>query len=98
MSSGTYVKVGHYFARYHYRDKAELERDIAEAKQDKADAQAAINNVAFASPDAITPQGENPYDYISDLLRELWEVYEQSDFYLYALQTIKEGWDTKEED
>lgn len=24
MSSGTYVNVGHYFARYHYRDKAEL--------------------------------------------------------------------------
>ena len=97
MSYGTSVTVEHYFNRYHYESKQQLIDDIAEAKADLAKAQEAINHLAFANPRDLTPEGENPVYYIIGLLNDLWETYHDADFHLSALETILEGWDTKEE-
>ena len=98
MSSGTFVTVEHYFNRYHYQSKERLIDDIALAKADLAKAQEAINHLAFANPRDLTPEGENPVYYIINLLNDLWETYRDADFHLSALETILEGWDTKQED
>lgn len=98
MSSGTLITVEHYFNRYHYQSKEQLIDDIAKAKADLAKAQAAINHLAYATPRDITPAEDTPVIYIADLLNDLWETYRDADFHLSALETILEGWDTKQED
>lgn len=98
MSSGTFVTVEHYFNRYHFHDLADLNVAITEAEREREQAKAAINNVAFAAPDTLTPPDEEPFDYITRLLRQLWENYDNADFHYNALVTIREGWETKQED
>lgn len=98
MSSGTFVTVEHYFNRYHYQSKQQLIDDIAQAKADLAKAHEAINHLAFANPRDLTPEGENPVYYIGEVLDDLWASYRDADRHLSALETILEGWDTKQED
>ena len=98
MSSGTYVKVGRYYNHHHYHSIAEIDEKIVEVSKKIEEVWARILSLCTATPRDITPQEEEPVQYINDRLEILREYLEDCDYQLQALHDIKEGWETREED
>ena len=93
------VKVEHYFNRYIYETKEHLQDDINKAIQLREQAKQAILALCMATPRDITPNDSSmtPVDAMTEEFNAAWEVYEDADQHLFALNTILEGWDTKVE-
>lgn len=97
MSSGTFIKVKRYYKHYHYKDKELLKEDISTAKIKLEQAKASLLALSMATPKDLTPDGEDPCDYIEICFNRKFEEYIEADYNLFALQDILDGWETKEE-
>lgn len=98
MSSGTSVTLTLYFNRHHYNSIAEIDEEIVETKQDIEKVWATIKALCVATPKDVTPQGEEPLYFICHCLEDNRELLNDYESRLYALECIKRGWDTREED
>lgn len=98
MSSGTYIKAEFEFKHFHCSSLADCEDQLRDAISERTEAKERINALALATPRDITPRDEEPVAYMAELLRDCWEEYEEADYRVFALNTIKDNWETREED
>jgi len=98
MSSGTLVKVERYYNRHHYGSIAEIDERIITATKERDDVWASILALCMATPRDITPDGEDPVQYVNERLADLRELLGDAEYNLQALHDIRDGWETREED
>ena len=99
MSSGTYIKAEFEFKHFHCNSLDDCEEQLQDAIHKREIWKQRINALALATPKDITPQGEDnePVGYVIGLLRDYWEMYEEADWRVFALNTIHENWNSKED-
>ena len=98
MSSGTLVKIQRYYNRYHLRSLEELHDHREQAIKESEKVWASILALCMATPKDITPNGEDPASYITEILMGYREMLTEVEYHIQAYNDIEEGWDTKEED
>lgn len=98
MSSGTLVRLQRYYNRHHYESKAEIDESIQDTKKVIEQWWGTILGICTATPKDITPEGENPIEYIESKLFECRDAINNLECELQAMYDIKDGWETREED
>lgn len=98
MSSGTFVKVERYYNHHHYKSIEEIDACYSQAVKEREDVWCSILSLCMATPKDITPQDEDPVQYVNERLSDYRELLDEYDYKLQALHDIKEGWETREED
>lgn len=98
MSSGTKVKIQRYYNRFHMHSLEELREQREQAIKESEKVWASILALCMATPKDITPDGEDPATYITEILKGYREMLDDIDYHIQAYYDIEEGWETKEED
>ncbi len=96
MSSGTSVKVERYYNRHHYCSIAEIDEKIAETKKVIEEWWGTILALCTSTPKDITPEDDEPLDYIEKKLYEAREAINYLEGDLQAMCDIKDGLETIE--
>lgn len=98
MSSGTLVKIERYYNRFHMHSLEELRDQREQAIKEREKVWASILALCMATPKDITPDGEDPATYITEILKGYREMLDEIDYHIQAYHDIEAGWETKEED
>lgn len=89
MSRETVFKDGAWVGGYQYSDKRTLEVDIKRLTETVEFWKRRLYAMAHASPRDITPQGEEPLQYIQNEFDDIWEALEDDLFALSRLYIIE---------
>lgn len=89
MSRETIFKDGAWVGGYEFRDKQSLDRDIKYVEDSVEYYKRRLYAMVYASPRDITPQGQEPLQYLQNEFEDIWEELEDNIFTLARLHIIE---------